>query len=202
MTKSAVDDRYGKTADDPRKVPLRGWWEVIKRVVDQVTQDHVPVVAAGVAFFSFLSIFPAIAGFVILYGLVADPATVTSQLEPVRDLVPKEVFDLLSAQLQQVSGAAGGTLGFGLLLSLSLAIWSSAKGSSALLSAMDIAYNEPHREGLIRPRLTALGFTIAGLAFAVAAVGLLESLVGGVDEAVEGLLEVVAAFVGGVEGGL
>ena len=128
MTKRAVDDRYGKTADDPRKVPLRGWWEVIKRVVDQVTQDHVPVVAAGVAFFSFLSIFPAIAGFVILYGLVADPATVTSQLEPVRDLVPKEVFDLLSAQLQQVSGAAGGTLGFGLLLSLSLAIWSSAKG--------------------------------------------------------------------------
>ncbi len=195
MTKSAVDDRYGKTADDPRKVPLRGWWEVIKRVVDQVTQDHVPVVAAGVAFFSFLSIFPAIAGFVILYGLVADPATVTSQLEPVRDLVPKEVFYLLSAQLQQVSGAAGGTLGFGLLLSLSLAIWSSAKGSSALLSAMDIAYNEPHREGLIRPRLTALGFTIAGLAFAVAAVGLL-----GVVPAAVALMSVPEPFAGIVLG--
>ncbi len=191
MTKSAADERYGKSAEDPREVPLRGWWEVLKRVVDQVTKDHVAVVAAGVAFFSFLSIFPAIAAFVILYGLVADPATVTSQLEPVRDLVPKEVFDLLAGQLQQVSGAAGGALGFGLLVSLSFAIWSSAKGSSALLSAMDIAYNEPHREGLIRPRLTALGFTVAGLAFAIVAVGLL-----GVVPAAVALMSVPDPFAG------
>src|SRR3546814_18794580 len=63
-------------ATDPRQIPARGWWEVAKRVAEQLSSDHVPVVAAGVAFFSFLAIFPAIAGFVILYGLVADPATV------------------------------------------------------------------------------------------------------------------------------
>lgn len=166
----------GRQASDPREIPLLGWWEVVKRVADQLTRDHVPVVAAGVAFFSFLAIFPAIAGFVILYGLVADPAAVTDQLAPIRDLVPADVFELLATQLEQVSGTTDGTLGFGLFLSLGFAVWSSAKGSTALLSAMDIAYNEPHRTGWVWPRVTALLFTLAGLLFAVLAVGLLAAV--------------------------
>lgn len=163
----------GKHAASPGAVPLLGWWHVAKRVVSQICKDDVPVVAAGVAFFGFLSIFPAIAAFVILYGLVADPGTVTQQLEPIRDLVPGEVFDLLAGQLTQVTSTTDSALGFGLLLTLGLAVWSSARGATALLSAMDIAYNESHREGWIRPRITALAFTFAGLLFAVLAMGLL-----------------------------
>src|SRR3546814_19422806 len=72
------DTSQGCDATDPRQIPARGWWEVAKRVAEQLSSDHVPVVAAGVAFFSFLAIFPAIAGFVILFGRVADPATVVS----------------------------------------------------------------------------------------------------------------------------
>ena len=49
--------RLGRNATDPRQIPLRGWWEIAKRVAEQLTRDHVPVVAASVAFFSFLSIF-------------------------------------------------------------------------------------------------------------------------------------------------
>lgn len=168
--------QLGRNATDPRQIPMRGWWEITKRVAEQLTRDHVAVVAAGVAFFSFLSIFPAIAGFVILYGLVADPAMVTEQLTPIRDLVPGEVFELLATQLEQVSGTTDGRLGFGLLVSLGFAIWSSAKGSTALLSAMDIAYNEPHRTGWVWPRVIALLFTLAGLLFAVLAVGLLAAV--------------------------
>src|SRR3546814_10731152 len=84
------DTSQGCDATDPRQIPARGWWEVAKRVAEQLSSDHVPVVAAGVAFFSFLAIFPAIAGFVILYGLVADPATVGAQLAPNRGLIRSE----------------------------------------------------------------------------------------------------------------
>lgn len=168
--------RTERNATDPRQIPLRGWWQVVMRVVGQLSKDNVPVVAAGVAFFSFLAIFPAIAGFVILYGLIADPGAVTGQLAPIRELVPNEVFELLAAQLEKVSGTTDGTLGFGLFISLGFAVWSSAKGSTALLSAMDIAYNEPHREGWVWPRVIALLFTLAGLLFAVLAVGLLAAV--------------------------
>lgn len=174
--KDATDADLGKRATSPSGVPLRGWWQIALRVADQLTQDHVPVVAAGVAFFGFLAIFPAIAGFVILYGLVADPSTVTEQLSPIRDLVPREVFELLATQLQKVSGTTSGTLGLGLLLSLGFAVWSSAKGATALLTAMDIAYNEPHRTGWIWPRIASLLFTFAGLLFAVLAIGLLAAV--------------------------
>jgi membrane protein len=169
-------DHLGKRATAPRRIPLRGWWGVTKRVAEQVSSDDVPVVAAGVAFFGFLSIFPAIAAFVILYGLIADPGMVMPQLEPIRDLVPAEVFDLIAAQLMQVSGTTDTTLGLGLVFTLALAVWSSAKGANALLSAMDIAYNETHRRGWIRPRITALAFTLSGLVFAMLAIGLLAAV--------------------------
>src|SRR3546814_11440636 len=108
-------------ATDPRQIPARGWWEVAKRVAEQLSSDHVPVVAAGVAFFSFLAIFPALAGFVILYGLVADPATVGDQLAPFRGLLAAEVFDLLATQIPKVSGAEDRRHGFGVPFSLSFA---------------------------------------------------------------------------------
>lgn len=134
------------------------------------------MVAAGMAFFGFLSIFPAVGGFVVLFGLVADPATVTGYLVPVRALVPGQVFDLLATQLEKVAGETDKALGFGLMLSLGFAVWSSARGATALLTAMDIAYDEKPRSGWIRPKLTALVFTLAGLLFAVMAVGLLAAV--------------------------
>lgn len=166
----------GRRARWPGGIPLRGWWTVGKRVVGQLGQDHVPMVAAGMAFFGFLAIFPALAGFVILFGLVADPYTVTDYLIPMRDLVPGQVFELVATQLEKVAGETDTALGFGLLVSLGFAVWSSARGATALLTAMDIAYNEGPRSGWIRPKLTALLFTLAGLAFAVMAVGLLAAV--------------------------
>jgi len=166
----------GRRARRPGGIPLRGWWIIGKRVVGQLGQDNVPMVAAGMAFFGFLSIFPALAGFVILFGLVADPYTVTDYLVPMRDLVPGQVFDLVATQLEKVAGETDKALGFGLLVSLGFAVWSSARGATALLTAMDIAYNEGPRQGWVRPKLTALMFTLAGLVFAVMAVGLLAAV--------------------------
>ncbi len=166
----------GRQARWPGGIPLRGWWTVTGRVAGQLGQDHVPMVAAGMAFFGFLSIFPALAGFVVLFGLVADPMTATDYLVPVRALVPGQVFDLVANQLEKVAGETDRALGFGLIVSLAFAVWSSARGATALLTAMDIAYNEEPRSGWIRPKLTALVFTLAGLVFAVMAVGLLAAV--------------------------
>ena len=78
------DDRAGGgvpggTADRPRDIPRRGWFQVLRRARTEAKADQVPLIAAGVAFYAFLAIFPAIIAAVLLYGLVADPSQVASR---------------------------------------------------------------------------------------------------------------------------
>jgi uncharacterized BrkB/YihY/UPF0761 family membrane protein len=56
----------GRGADAPREIPKTGWRDILLRVKENNTQDNLSVVAAGVAFFWFLAIFPALGAAVSL----------------------------------------------------------------------------------------------------------------------------------------
>ena len=64
----------GGEADKPTEIPPKGWFQIVKRGWAEAKADQVPLLAAGVAFFAFLALFPAMIALVLLYGLVADPA--------------------------------------------------------------------------------------------------------------------------------
>ena len=77
MSKHGLEKDYpGANANRPRDIPKRGWWQVSKRAWAESKTDQVPLLAAGVAFFSFLSLFPMMIAAVTVYGLVADRQTV------------------------------------------------------------------------------------------------------------------------------
>ncbi|MEU4292615.1 hypothetical protein AB0E63_30705 [Kribbella sp. NPDC026596] len=80
-------DVPGVDADKPTEIPAAGWWQVIRRAWAEAKADQVPLLAAGVAFFGFLSLFPAVVAAVLAYGLVADPSQIrfTYRLGPARD---------------------------------------------------------------------------------------------------------------------
>ena len=78
----------GRSASDPSQMPSRGWKDLLLRIWSNVGKDRVIVVAAGVTFYSILAVFPAIAALVALYGLFADPATITSHLDSIAGVVP------------------------------------------------------------------------------------------------------------------
>src|SRR5205085_1795166 len=71
------DTGRGKGAPTPRQIPKGGWWSICKRVYASLNSKHLSILAGGVAFFAMLSIFPALAALVAIYGLIADPATVS-----------------------------------------------------------------------------------------------------------------------------
>src|SRR5688572_29124265 len=66
----------GREADYPSEVPASGWRDILLRVWEQIGTDNISMVAAGVAFYGLLAIFPAITAFVSIWGLAADPAQV------------------------------------------------------------------------------------------------------------------------------
>src|SRR5213078_2488888 len=52
-----------------------GWWAILTSFWAELDRDHVSIMAAGVAFYALLSIFPGMSALISLYGLVSDPDT-------------------------------------------------------------------------------------------------------------------------------
>ena len=96
-------------------------------------------------------------------GLTADPATVEQQFRMLGSVLPAQAYDVVIEQIHRISAASGGTLGWGLALSLGLALWSANAGTQAMMAALNIAYEEPERRSLFRYYLNAFTFTIIGI---------------------------------------
>ncbi len=163
---------HGQEATRPANIPPKGWWDVTKRVVKQAGMDHISLVAAGVAFYGFLAIFPALAAAVSIYGAFTDPGEIRAQLDTLLGVVPAEVHGILSEQLQNVAERNEQTLGLSAAIGLLLALWSANKGTNALLQGLNIAYNESRSRSFLQQNALSLLFTLGiatgmTLAFAV-----------------------------------
>src|SRR5262245_61816890 len=76
----AAEPLRGRNAEAPWQIPWLGWKDIFWRLYQQVDEDRILAVAAGVVFFALLAFFPAVTAFVSLYGLFADPSTVNQHL--------------------------------------------------------------------------------------------------------------------------
>lgn len=132
-------------------------------------QDHrLSLVAAGVAFFIFLSIFPALASVISIYGLISNPDDVRSHMEYFSQLLPAEVLDMLEQQVIRFSSSAEQKLGLGLVIGLALSLWSANKAMKATTQALNIANNVHEDRNFIKVNLITLGLTfVSSLLFAL-----------------------------------
>lgn len=165
----------GRHADAPTDVPPRGWIDILTRTKQQLAEDNLSIVAAGVAFYGFVAVVPALAAVIGLYALVADPAQISAHISALAQVVPREVMPLLEEQMSRIASderAAGLSLAFGLLL----AIYSSSRATVALITGLNIAYDEREKRGFIRLNLTALALTLFAIVGALIAVGLVAVL--------------------------
>lgn len=142
---------------------IHGKLRFAKRVASDVRADNVQIVAAGIAFYFFLSLFPAIAACLAIYGLALSPSDAASQVEPLRALVPGQAYRLVHDFVSQLSAGGGSALGWGAALSIFLSIWSTNKGTAALFTGLNIAYNVTDDRPFIRRTLLTLAFTVGAL---------------------------------------
>jgi len=160
-----TEQLVGKDAEKPTEIPPRGWWQVVRRAFKESSADNVPILAAGVAFFAFLAIFPAIIAAITLYGIFADPETVAAQVRDLSAALPEQARPILLDQLQSVASASGGALGLGLVVSIVAALWSASSGTGNLLKAINIAYDEDETRGFLKVRGIALALTLGAIVF-------------------------------------
>lgn len=154
--------------------------QILKRVKDEIAKDHVGIIAAGIAFYALLSIFPAIAALVAIAGLFLDRADINDTMAVVSGILPSEAANIIHEQLVKVSE---GTLGASLvaIFGLGFAIYGATKGIIALIEGLNIAYDEEETRGLVSLYVTGFAMTVAlviGLTLAMGLIIILPTAVG------------------------
>jgi membrane protein len=134
------------------------------------------MIAAGVAFYALLAIFPGIAALVSLYGLFFDAADVEQQMSLLAGVLPGDALSILTTEVQRVASASSGALTFGALGGLAMALWSATSGTKAVFEALNIAYKEREKRGFLRVTAIALLFTLGAVLFVVVALALIAVL--------------------------
>lgn len=170
------DDGRGRRADSPQELTKSGWRDVLLRTQEQVKSDNVPIVAAGVAFWSMLAVIPSLIALVSLYGLVSNPADVEAQLRSFTSALPVEARRLLEEQLLSIVTRPSAGLSVGLFTGLGAVLLTASNGMKALITGVNVAYDEPESRGYFKLRATALLFTIAAIGLAVVALGFIIAL--------------------------
>ncbi len=174
MTSQAVKDQHpGADAEKPQEIPGRGWMQILKRSAKETSADQMPLIAAGVAFYSFLSLFPALIAAVMIYGLAADRQTVLEQSEDLTQALPDDAASLITDQLKAIIATPEQSLGLGLLVALALALYSASGGVGNMVTAVNLAYDEEETRGFVKRKLLSLGLTVGAIIFIVIAVGLI-----------------------------
>jgi len=187
---------------------MRDLARLARQVRAEVKADNLSLVAAGVAFYGLLAIFPAIIATVAVYGLVADPDHISAQLASATEALPQEAADLIVSQLSAAAKIDRSGLTLGLVLSLGATLWAATGGVRALLNGLNVIYDVKENRGFVRRSALALGLTVGGLVTVAAALALvaafpvaldrvgLEPVAAGLAEAARWLLLVILILLG------
>lgn len=149
---------------------------MLRQVYREMDEDHLSLVAGGVAFFGFLSLFPALAALIATYGLLFDPAEVSRQVAQLEGVVPPAGLELVEEQLAHLTSTATGSLSWGAVLAFVLALWSASMGARGIVEAINVAYDQPEQRGIVKLYLVGLALTVGTIVF----VGVAIALVAGV----------------------
>ena len=164
----------GEEANKPQEIPKEGWFQIAKRGWAEAKADQVPLLAAGMAYYAFLAIFPAIIAAVLLYGFFADPGTISSQINALGPAVPQNIKDIINTQVSTASG--NGAVGFSAVIAILLALFSASGGMGQLMSAVNSCYDEEETRGFVKKRGVALLLTLGAIVFFLVVIALIAVL--------------------------
>jgi membrane protein len=161
---------FGSTARSPWHLPLRAWWTVLKRCWVMNGYHNLSLLAAGVAFYTFLAIAPLLASTILLYGLIGDEATVARHMQTLITIVPPQAATMLEDQLSAIVRSNSGVAGIALLVNLALAIFGARRAATGLVGALNIINEEVETRGFIQLTMLTLGLTVGAVIIAIVGV--------------------------------
>lgn len=147
---------------------LRSFFTLVAALMRRSERAELGLIAAGVAFFGFLAIFPTVAVVIAVWGFVADPAVIRQELALLQDFLPAEAFVLLKGQVDGLLSANNRQLGWTTILSTVLAFWAARSGAASLIQGLNAVHHLPQRSN-VSHQVQALVMTVGLIGLALAA---------------------------------
>lgn len=144
-------------------MPAAAWKDIAIRTWQRTWDDNVGLVAAGVAFYGFFALVSVIAIVVLVYGMIAEPRTVVEHMRALTSVLPRDVAIVIGEQALNAVTTSEATKGAGLMLAFVAALYGGTNGSAALITALNIAYEEKEKRSLIRFYMLAILMTLAAV---------------------------------------
>lgn len=152
----------GVRANTPTDFNFGDWKQIAVRTKDQIAKDNVGIVSAGVAFYTFLGLFPLLAAFVALYGLVASPEDVTAIVSSLQGVVPEDIIGVFETQLTRLV-SEDSVASYAAAISILIAVWSGSKAIKGMMAGLNIAYDESEDRNIFKKNGVALVLTLGGI---------------------------------------
>ncbi|MCB2136655.1 MAG: YihY/virulence factor BrkB family protein [Rhodobacteraceae bacterium] len=122
-------------------------------------ERHFSLIAAGVAFYAFFAIFPAMAAIIAIWGLFADPEVVRSYLTLTRDVLPQDVYTILEGELASILNTGKRGIGWASAITLAVSFYAVHNGVAALAGGLN-ATGRQRSPGRGVPIFRTVGLTI------------------------------------------
>lgn len=160
----------GHDASTPLEIPGRAWKDIAARSYKRVWDDNVGLVAAGVAFYAFFALLSLLGLIVLVYGWVAEPKTVVAHFQTLTRVLPHDIALLIGQQLMTAVQTSEGAKGLGIVAALLVALYGGTNGSAAVITSLNIAYEEKETRSLLRFYLLAMLMTAVAVVLAMVAI--------------------------------
>ena len=155
---------------NPTSKLISNWLQPSLKTWRIANNSNVWAHCASVGFFGFLSIFPVMAVFVLLYGLAFSPAEMQEQISILRPFIPDTVYEVLNSRLSALVSNTTSALTFSLVLSTLLALYAGSKGVKSLIILINLAFHITQERSFIQGNILAVGLTFGAVVILIIAV--------------------------------
>jgi membrane protein len=145
------------------RIPI-GWKDLVKRTFSEMLADNCFGLAAQLAYYFFVALFPALLFLVALASFLPVGQLTDTIWATIGRVAPTEVFDLVMAQVNLIAKSQNGGL---LTLGMIGTIWSTSSGVTAIIDTLNQAYDVQETRSWWKVRLLSLGLTVAIALFIV-----------------------------------
>ena len=146
------------------------WLKTLLDTWNTANNSNIWAHCASVGFFGFLSIFPVMAVFVLIYGLAFSPIEMQEQIALLRAFIPDTVYEVLNSRLSELVSSTASTLTFSLIVSSFLALYAGSKGIKSLIILINLAFHIHQERSFIQSTIRAVGLTFAAVVVLIIAI--------------------------------
>lgn len=145
--------------DSPMDLDASDWKATARRTVSEIKDDRITLAAAGMAYYFFLAIFPAVIAAIGIFGLIN--VDESGMVDAIRRNMPGGSGAVLVDAVQNSDRPAEGAKIAAAALGIAAALWSASSGMVALQSGLNIAYDVREDRKFVGKRVVAFMLLIA-----------------------------------------